>query len=73
MEIDDDINNIDLNKIDLSREVIDLDYMEKLMNKFCRNHHKNYLDFVIFVRRMVPYITSQNRNVIIGEDVRRIL
>lgn len=72
MEIDDDISNIDFNKIDLYREVIDLEYMERLMNKFCKNY-KNYFDFVIFVRRMVPYITSQNRNVIIGDDVKRLL
>ena len=36
MEIDDDISNIDFNKIDLCREVIDLEYMERLMNKFCK-------------------------------------
>lgn len=61
-----------LANIDLSKEVIDLQMLEDMMDRFTKNR-KNYLDFVLFVRRMVPYIQQENKNAIITDEVRRLL
>ena len=61
-----------LANIDLSKEVIDLQMLEDMMDRFTKNR-KNYLDFVLFVRRMVPYIQQENKNAVITDEVRRLL
>ena len=61
-----------LANIDLSKEVIDIQMLEDMMDRFTKNR-KNYLDFVLFVRRMVPYIQQENKNAIITDEVRRLL
>lgn len=61
-----------LANIDLSKEVIDIQMLEDMMDRFTKNR-KNYLDFVLFVRRMVPYILQENKNAIITDEVRRLL
>lgn len=61
-----------LANIDLSKEVIDLQMLEDMMDRFTKNR-KNYLDFVLFVRRMVPYILQENKNAVITDEVRRLL
>ena len=61
-----------MDDINLNHVVIDLNMLEDMMNRFTRNQ-KNYLDFVLFVRRVVPYIEQENKNVIITEEVRRLL
>ena len=61
-----------LANIDLSKEVIDLQMLEDMMDRFTKNR-KNYLDFVLFVRRLVPYIQQENKNAIITDEVRRLL
>lgn len=61
-----------LANIDLAKEVIDLQMLEDMMDRFTKNR-KNYLDFVLFVRRMVPYILQENKNAVITDEVRRLL
>jgi hypothetical protein len=56
----------------INKEILDLEYFEDMMDRFSR-YQKNYLDFVLFVRRMVPYIENMDSNVIIGDDVKRLL
>lgn len=69
-DLEDVIYNFDMMSIE--KKVLDLDYFEEMMYRFSR-HNKNYLDFVLFVRRMVPYIEKSNTKIIIGEDVKRLL
>lgn len=69
----DDELSTSLQNMNISEHVIiDLDMLEDMMNRFTKNQ-KNYLDFVLFVRRMVPYIQHQNKNVIITDEVKRLL
>lgn len=58
--------------MNIDKDILDLEYFEDMMGRFSR-YQKNYLDFVLFVRRMVPYIEKMDSNVIIGDDVKRLL
>ena len=68
----DDCLDILLAEMSLKNKEFDLDDMEKLMNKFCK-HRKNYLDFVLFTRNMVPYLQNQDPCIIFSKKILNLL
>lgn len=60
---------VNFSSINLNKKTYDLDDMEKMMDKYSKG--KNYLDFILFIRRMVPYL--ENEGITFTESVRRLL